>query len=149
MISGKVTPIIKRQEQEALKTTKNQYKDKIKLFNQEQLLVIIKMKGDNKTTQEVSDYIKKNYNFYINRNFISKLWNGYDVGLSDSIKNSKEYLDMLENKKQRNVKAKKFTNEELEFLKNFTGTLSQCCLEFNNKYNKNVTRTYISKLRNK
>lgn len=147
VILGKVTPIIKRQEQEELKTTRTQYKDKVKLFNQEQLLVIIKMKGDNKTTQEVSDYIKKNYNFYINRNFISKLWNGDDVGLLESIKSSKEYLDMLQNKKQRNVKAKKFTNEELDFLKNFIGSLSQCCLEFNKKYNKDVTKSYISKLK--
>jgi len=141
VILGKINPVLKRQEQ------KNVNIDKFNLFNEEQLLVIIKMKSDNKTTQEVSDYIKNIYGVYINRNFISKLWNGDNVGLSDSIKNSNEYLDMLKNNKKRTVKLKKFTNEELDFLKNFTGSLSECCLEFIKRYNKDVTKAYISKLK--
>lgn len=105
------------------------------------------MKGE-KTTQEVSDYIKSNYDIYINRNFISKLWNGEDVGLSNIIKQSLEYLNMLNNTKKRTIKTKKFTDEEIVFLKTFKGSLSECSKEFEKHFNKNVTRTYISKLKN-
>lgn len=42
------------------------------------------MKSQKKTIQEVTDYIKENYNIYIKRNFISKLWNREDLNLRDN-----------------------------------------------------------------
>jgi hypothetical protein len=148
VIRGKIQANIKRTEPNKDKHKKINLEDKFNLLNYEQLLMIIKMKGEKKTTQEVSDYIKNNYNIYINRNFISKLWTGEISSIPEEIKTSKAYLDMLENKKQRTVKSKKFTDEEIHYLKTFDGSLSHCCQEFEKQFNKNVSRTYISKLRN-
>lgn len=121
--------------------------DKFKLLTRDQLLNIIKMKSQFKTTQEVSDYIKESYNIYIKRNFISKLWNGEDLNLSDNIKNTNEYLEMINNTKKRTVKPKKFTDEEIMFMKNFEGTFVECSKKFEQKYNKTVTSEYVSKLK--
>ena len=122
---------------------------KFNLFTPEQLIEIIKMKSLNKTTQEVTDYIKKNFGgIYINRNFISKLWLGEDVGLSDNIKSTQEYLDMIDNKKRRTVKSKKFTENEINWLRknNLDKSLSQRCELFEKQYNKTITKAYLSKL---
>lgn len=146
VITGKIKSNVKKEVIEKKAVKKTTLDNKFKLLNDEQLLIIIKMKGENKTTQEVSDYIKREYYIYINRNFVSKLWNG-EISLPESIKLSKVYLDMLENKKQRTIKSKKFTNEEINYLKTFNGSLSECCKNFEQKFNKNVTRTYVSTLR--
>jgi hypothetical protein len=121
--------------------------DKFKLLDNQQLLTIIKMKCENKTTQEVSNYIKENFNIYINRNFISKLWNGENVGLSEVILNSTEYQDMIQNTKQRNVKSKKFTKDEIEWIlsNNLDKSLSQRADLFKKQFNKTITKTYLSK----
>lgn len=106
------------------------------------------MKSECKTTQEVTDFIKDNYKVYIPRNFISKLWNGKDFDLSKDILESEDYKNMLKNSKKRTVKNKKFTFEEIEFIKIFNGSLSKCCNEFEKLYNKSVTKTYVSKIKN-
>lgn len=123
--------------------------DKFKLLTNEQLLNIIKMKSQSKTTQEVTNYIKENYKIYINRNFISKLWNGEDLNLSEEIKNNNIYLEMLKNTKKRTVKAKKFTEQEITFIKNFNGTFVECSKQFKEKFNKTVSTEYVSKLKKK
>lgn len=122
--------------------------DKFKLLDNQQLLTIIKMKCENKTTQEVSNYIKENFNIYINRNFISKLWNGENVGLSEVILNSTEYQDMIQNTKQRNVQSKKFTKDEIAWVlsNNLDKSLSQRVILFQEQFNKTITKTYLSKL---
>lgn len=106
------------------------------------------MKSQDKTTQEVSDYIKENFNIYINRNFISKLWKGEDVGLSEIILNSVEYKEMIQNTKQRNVKSKKFTKDEIEWIleSNLDKSLSERVNLFKQQFNKTITKTYLSKL---
>lgn len=55
---------------------------------------------------------------------------------------------MLTNKKQRTVKAKKFTADELLWLKsnNIDKSLSERAKLFEEKFSKNITREYISKL---
>ncbi len=77
------------------------------------------MKNEDKTTQEVSDYIKQHFNMYINRNFISKLWLGEDLKLSQDILNSEEYKDIKLNTKQKTVKSKKFNKEEIDWILKF------------------------------
>jgi hypothetical protein len=83
----------------------------IEKLNNEQLLTIIRMKGESKTTQQVSDYIKSNFNVYIKRDFISKIWNDkVPELLPEEIKKTKEYTDMLNNKKLRTVKTVSYTH---------------------------------------
>jgi hypothetical protein len=145
VILGNIKPIIERNSNN--KKDKNcNIENKFKLLKNEQIINIIKMKSESKTTQEVSKYIKDNYTIYINRNLISKLWNG-ELNLSDEIKITEEYIDMLKNNKKRTVKSKKFTEEELDFVKNYNGSLNKCCKDFFTKYNKTISDTYILKLR--
>jgi len=146
IILSKIKPETPRKTQTIKKETG--LTDKFKLLTHDQLLNIIKMKSQSKTTQEVTDYIKENYNIYIKRNFISKLWNGQYVNLSEEIENSQEYIEMINNNKKRTGKAKKFTDEEIVFLKTLNGSLKKCCDEFFKKYNKTVSDTYILNLRN-
>lgn len=144
IINGKVKPIFERKK--SLPKIVNSC-HKFQLLTNEQLFYIIKMKHDSKTTQEVSEFIKNNYNICINRHLISKLWSGEDVGLKDEILNSQYYKDMLENSKKRTVKSKKFTDKEIEFIKLYNGSLQSCCNEFTIRFNKTVTKTYVSKLK--
>lgn len=125
--------------------------DKFNLLNQEQLINIIKMKNQDKTTQEVSDYIKKNFNIYINRNFISKLWLGEDLKLSQDILNSQEYKDMKLNSKQKTVKPKKFNKEEIDWILKFNldKSLGERVILFQKQFNKTITKAYLCKLKDK
>jgi len=121
--------------------------DKFNLLNDEQLLQIIRMKSQKLTTQEVADFIKLNFNVTINRNFVSKLWNG-EINLDEEITNSIDYQQMLSNTKQRTIKNRKFTDEEIEWVK--TNHLDKSLLErsklFQIKFDKTITKTYISNL---
>jgi hypothetical protein len=122
--------------------------DKFKLLSKEQLIIIIKMKNKDKTTQEVSDYIKENFNIYINRNFISKLWNGEIKELPNEIIQSDEYINMINNTKKRTIKNKKFTKEEIDWILSFNKdkSLKERIDLFNEKFNKTMTKAYLSKL---
>ena len=124
--------------------------DKFNLLNQQQLINIIKMKNQDKTTQEVTDYIKDNYNIYINRNFISKLWLGIDLKLSQDILNSQEYQDMKLNTKQKTVKSKKFNKEEIYWILKFNldKSLGERVILFQKQFNKTITKAYLCKLKN-
>ena len=105
------------------------------------------MKYRDKTTQEVSDYIKENFNIYINRNFISKLWLGEELNLSQDILNSQEYQDMKLNTKKKTVKSKKFNKEEIEWILNLKNkSLGERVILFQKQFNKTITKAYLSKL---
>ena len=120
--------------------------DKFKLLDKQQLITIIKMKNKDKTTQEVSDYIKENFNIYINRNFISKLWLGEELNLPSDVLNSKEYQDMKLNTKKKT--ARKFNKEEIDWVLNLHSdkTLRERVILFQKEFNKTITKAYISKL---
>jgi hypothetical protein len=149
IISGKIKPLKERIILQPKIKNISIPEDKIKLLNKEQLIIIIRMKSENKTTQDVSDYVKNNFNgIIIPRNIISKLWNGL-LNVNDEIKNLDEYQNMLNNKKKRTIKAKKFTQTELEFIKTSQGSLLEISKRFLEKFNKNITREYVSKIRNK
>lgn len=122
--------------------------DKFKLLDKEQLITIIKMKNRDKTTQEVSDYIKENFNIYINRNFISKLWLGEELNLSHDILNSQEYQDMKLNTKKKTVKSKKFNKEEIDWVLdlNLDKSLGERVILFQKQFNKTISKEYVSKL---
>lgn len=110
------------------------------------IIEIMKRKKDIITTQEVSDVIKQNYNIYINRNIISKLWNN-QISLPDYLQNTQEYKDMFSNEKKRTKKLTKFTEDELDFIKNNSHLdLSNCANVFYSKFNKTITKEYISQL---
>ena len=142
IIYNKLKPTIEKKE-----IKKINYEEKFKLLTQDQLKIIIKMKKD-KTTQDTSDYIKENFNIYIKRNFISKLWNGEIFDLPQEILNSEEYQNMKLNKKQRTVKSKKFSKEELDWVldNNLDKSFGERCMLFQKQFNKTITKTYISKL---
>lgn len=122
--------------------------DKFKLLDKQQLITIIKMKNRDKTTQEVSDYIKQNFNIYINRNFISKLWLGEELNLSSDILNSSEYQDMKLNTKKKTVKSKKFNKEEIDWILDLHSdkSLAERAMLFKNQFGKTISKEYISKL---
>jgi len=122
--------------------------DKLSMLSDNQIYMIIKMKDENKTTQEVSDYIKANFNIYINRNFISKLWNGEIKELPNEIIQSDEYINMINNTKKRTIKNKKFTKEEIDWILsvNKDKSLKERIDLFNEKFNKTMTKAYLSKL---
>lgn len=119
--------------------------NKINTLSTEQLLIIMNFKSQNKTTQDVTDYIKENYQIYIKRDIISKLWKG-ELQLSHEIQSTIEYNNMINNKKLKTVRPTKFTTEELIFLKTIIGSLSERCKIFTDKFNKTITKAYISKL---
>ena len=55
---------------------------------------------------------------------------------------------MIDNKKRRTVKSKKFTENEINWLRknNLDKSLSQRCELFEKQYNKTITKAYLSKL---
>lgn len=122
---------------------------KINLFSDEQLKILMTMKLQNKTTEEVSQFIKNNWKIYINRNIISKLWNS-QIKLKPHLYETEEYHKMISCKKLRTYNNRKFTEEEIRFLKTtrLTNSLPQTAHLFFQKYNKTVTRNYISILCN-
>jgi hypothetical protein len=109
--------------------------------------IIIEIMGRKKeiiTTQDISDFIKKNYNIYINRNVISKLWNN-QIPLPEHLQNTQEYKEMISNEKKRTKKLTKFTEEELDFVRNnIQSDLNKCAKEFYTKFNKTITTEYIT-----
>ena len=102
-------------------------------------------KLQDKTTQNVTDYITEHYKMFISRDIISKLWKG-EIPLSNEIHSTVEYINMTNNTKLRTVRATKFTKEELEFLKTTTGSLLERSIVFTRKFGKTITKAYISKL---
>lgn len=121
--------------------------EKFALLTEPQLHTVMQMKKEGKTTQDVTNYIKENFNgIYINRNHISKLWND-EVRLPEHITAIDDYQKMISNKKQRTMKGKKFTDEELEWVRqnNTDKSLSVRVKLFEEKYGKTITKTYLSK----
>lgn len=142
ILNGEKEPLVKK----TVKQNENKFKD----LSDDQIKLIIQMKNKN-TSQEVSDYIKKNFNVYINRTFISKLWKCEkeckEIVLTESVLNSNEYKEMclLDNKK---IIKRKFTKEEIEWIKinNMNKSLNERVLLFKNNFNKTMTKQYLSEL---
>jgi len=147
IISGKIKPLKPEQlVKERPKKTVNEISENVlqKLSN-DQIIEIIKYKSDIKTTEEVSNIIKNKYNVYISRNIISKIWND-ELQLPDDITQTDEYNIMKNIKKKRTIK-RKFTEDELMFIKNNNNlSLKEIQESFQEKYNKTITREYISNL---
>lgn len=104
------------------------------------LSFIVDLYFKNLTTQEASDILKKNFNISIKRNIISKIWKGEIV--LEQFNQNLDYQKMINDKRQRVIR-KKFTNEELDFIKLYNGSQSECRREFEKKFKKTVTREYI------
>jgi hypothetical protein len=145
--NNKLKPYFERKRPILKEKTQLKPEDRFNLLSDEQLIQIMKMKSQKLTTQDVSDFIKENFHIIINRNFISKLFNG-EVDLPENILNSDDYKMMIANTKQRTVKAKKFTEEEIDWIKinNTELSLGERCRLFEKKFNKTITKTYLSKL---
>lgn len=92
IILGKLIPLFPRKV--ILSKKKVILEDKIKLLSKEQLLLIMSFKSIRKTTQDVTNYISEHYSLHIKRDIISKLWKN-EIELSDDIKNTQEYVDMV------------------------------------------------------
>lgn len=124
---------------------------KFKLLTEDQIMSIAKMKQEKKSTQEVSDFVKMNYNVFINRDCIRKLWTGEDLQLSSYILKSEEYKTMWHKKKEEKPRKtwKKITEEQTEYLLNFKGSADKCCVEFKKKFDKTIKKSYIYQLKHK
>jgi hypothetical protein len=116
---------------------------KLELLSKNQLMEVMKKKQEEKTTEEVSKWIKET----IPRTVVSKIWNG-ELDLPEDIKATDEFKDMMKNTKKRTVKASKFTEEEIRWLKdsNLDKSLGERTKLFEHKFGKTITKTYISKL---
>jgi hypothetical protein len=115
-----------------------------KQLNDKIIIEIMNRKKEIITTHEISDFIKKNYNIYINRNVISKLWNN-QIPLPEHLQNTQEYKEMISNEKKRTKKLTKFTEEELDFVRNnIHSDLNKCANAFYSKFNKTITTEYIT-----
>lgn len=110
------------------------------------LLEIINLYFKNMTTEEASKEIKKKFGVTLKRNIVSQIWKG-ELRFGDLVSHP-DYQKMIQDPRKRVIK-RKFTNEELEFLRTCQESLTQCCEEFKNKFDKNVSREYVSKLKNK
>lgn len=110
------------------------------------LLDIIELYFTNITTEEASKKIKNKFNYTINRNEISQVWKGKLP--FEELKDNDNYQKMIQHKRQRVIR-RKFTNEELDFLKNYQGSIIECSKKFSDTYNKTVSKEYISTLRKK
>jgi hypothetical protein len=75
---------------------------------------------------------------------ISKLWNN-QIPLPEHLQNTQEYKEMISNEKKRTKKLTKFTEEELDFVRNnIQSDLNKCAKEFYTKFNKTITTEYIT-----
>jgi hypothetical protein len=122
------------------------------VFSNEVWIEIFKMKNiKNLTTEEASKQIKNDYNIYIRRDIISKIWKN-EIQVPEELQQTSEYKDMIENSKLRTKKSTKFTEDEIKFVKEIKHehehkhSLAEIARLFEEKFNKTITRTYISKL---
>lgn len=130
--------------------TQQKLKTKIQSYTNEELLQIFKLKTvKNTTTGEAYTIIKKQFpNIFTNRNVISQIWKGrLDDYISPELKDSDEFKNMRDIKTIR-VKKTKFSDEQLEELKEMSSRLSlrQTAKQFIKKYKTSVSTTFISKL---
>ena len=111
------------------------------------ILEILKYKSKILTTQDVSDILKNNYNIYINRNIISKIWN-CEIELPEHLQNTSEYKNMLLVQKKRTKRLTKFTEEEIEYVVSNSNSLDLTTIKnnFEDKFKKTITKEYISVL---
>jgi len=111
------------------------------------ILEILKYKSKILTTQDVSDILKNNYNIYINRNIISKIWN-CEIELPEHLQNTSEYKNMLLVQKKRTKRLTKFTEEEIEYVVSISNSLDLTTIKnnFEDKFKKTITKEYISVL---
>lgn len=116
-------------------------------LTQEQMLFLINSKALKQTTEKVSKDFKEKYNIYIRRNVISELWLG-KIKVSDDIQKTMAYKEMLSNNRKR-VKVGKFTDEEIQFMTTCPGSLAEVVEQVDAKFNKSVTKAYVSKLKRK
>jgi len=106
---------------------------------------------ENVTTEEVSARLKSEYGTVLKRNIIGSIWKGklkcLDTETKRIIQMHSLYTKVVDNKIQRVIR-RKFTNDELAWIRNYTGSLTNCCKDFEKLYNKTVTRAYVSNLKN-
>jgi hypothetical protein len=88
----------------------NLIQQKINKLPYDILIEIIDYKSKNKTSEQVSTILKEKYTIYLNRNIVSRIWNGDEtLVIPENIKNTDNYKQMLENKKRRTYNNSKFT----------------------------------------
>lgn len=115
------------------------------LLTLEQMLYVATLKDKKITTEAASQEVKTKFHVYVPRNLISRFWKG-ELTLSEVVTHSDEYQKMLSNKRQR-VKAAKFTDDEIKFVKEAEGSLSHIAENFEKKFGKSITKVYVSKIR--
>ena len=140
-------PIVEKEKQVSKAVPINVEK-KMKLLSNEQLMEIITKKQEQQTTEDISKWIKETYDLTIPRFVISQIWNG-ETELPEDITKTEEYKSMMSNTKKRTVKATKFTKEEIEWVKENKAdrSLGECAKQFEAKFNKTITKTYVSKIK--
>jgi hypothetical protein len=118
---------------------------KPKTYSDEIYIEIFKLKHN--TSEDASKIIKDKFQIIIKRDIISKIWLG-DLDVPENLKETPEYNQMKSLTKKRTVKSKKFTKDELEWilLNNIDKSLGDRVKLFEDKFNKTITKAYLSKL---
>jgi hypothetical protein len=118
---------------------------KPKTYSDEIYIEIFKLKHN--TSEDASKIIKDKFQITVKRDIISKIWLG-DIDIQENLKETPEYSQMKSLTKKRTKKATKFTEDELEWVKNVSEdtTLAESAKLFEDKFNKTITKAYISKV---
>lgn len=142
------TVYIPVQDIELSKKRKSPEKQVILDLSNEIYIYIFKLKNEKDiTTQDASEALSKKFSKILKRDVISKIWK-CEIDVPNNLKETQEYKDMVLNLKQR-TKKRKFTEEEIHFLMETQKehSLSITAKLFEDKYNKSVTKAYISGLK--
>lgn len=137
-------PFEKPQQEKKTKSVVN-YQERFNQLSNEQLLQIMKFKNENKTTQEVSEFIVENYKVNIPRNIVSNFWQG-KIDVPEELKLTNEFKNMILNEKERTKKTK-FTDEEIFFIKESTLIRDDLIKLFTEKFGKTISKPMITKFK--
>jgi hypothetical protein len=122
--------------------------NKLKQLTDEQIIEIINSKTASTTSQQVSERFKSQYNIYISRDIVSKLWkNQLAEHLNDNIINNVAYIQMISKRNTKYKPPSKFTNDEINFIINCELSPTECSKLFYTTFGKTVTKQYVIKLK--
>jgi hypothetical protein len=126
----------------SISISKRQYNDTI-------FMEILEEKLSFDTIEEITINIRKKYNITIDRNTISKIWNGKIKPIDVSICHSEKYKNLVSFKRKK-IHKRKWTDDEIDYILSCKGLQSSIKLSnlFLEKFNKKITPGSISDIWN-
>ena len=137
--------IVKKPQQEKKTKSVVNYEERFNQLSNEQLLQIMKLKNEKKTTKEVSEFIVENYKIIIPRNIVSNFWQG-KITVSEELKLTNEFKNMISNEKKC-AKKSTFTDEEKLFVKELQLSYNDIAKLFLEKFNKTISKPTVEKFK--